>query len=246
MAGAAVSHVHCREITQPGIGRWRYAVYAAPMIASAAKRTARRASSAVPPLENGDMLTLSEFLRRYEDMHDINKAELLEGVTHMPSPVRIDQHAKPDGLVHTWLGVFAVENNLEFYPNATLLLDTENSFQPDAILCTKPRVGGRCWLNQKGYLCGAPELVVEVAASSVSIDLRDKLRVYRRAGVSEYIVWRTQDREVDWFVLEDGQYVKLTPDRGHKLRSRVFAGLVLEVKALLAHDGARVIAALRK
>jgi hypothetical protein len=47
-------------------------------------------------MENGDMLTLTEFLRRYDAMHDVKKAELIEGVVHMPSPVRIDQHAKPE------------------------------------------------------------------------------------------------------------------------------------------------------
>ncbi len=214
------------------------------MITAAKQRL--RAGADIPPLENGDMLTLSEFLRRYEDMHDVKKAELIEGITHMPSPVRIDLHAEPDGLIHVWLGYFALENDLKFYPNATLLLDTENSFQPDAMLCSKPRRGSRVWLNKKGYLCGAPEIVVEIAASSVSIDLRDKLRVYRRTGVAEYIVWRTQDKELDWFVLEDGQYVKQTPGRDHKLRSVTFPKLVLDVKALLALDGSKVLAALKR
>jgi Uma2 family endonuclease len=216
------------------------------MIATRAKKAARRKVEALLYMENGDQLTLGEFLRRYDAMHDVKKAELVEGVVHMPSPVRIDHHARPDGHIHGWLYTYAIEHDLEMYPNATLLLDAENSFQPDAMLCSKPRPGGRVWLNAKGLLCGAPELVVEVAASSVSIDLHDKMRVYRRAGVSEYIVWRTQDREVDWFVLEDGKYVKLSADRGQKLRSQVFPGLVLDVKALLAHDGAKVIAALRR
>lgn len=210
-------------------------------------RTKRQASKAgLPPLENGDMLTLSEFLRRYNDMHDVKKAELIEGVVHMPSPVRADAHAEPDGIVHGWLFCYASENNLKFYPNATLLLDAENSLQPDAILCSKPQKGGRVWLNKGGYLCGAPELVVEIAASSVSIDLRDKLRVYRRAGVSEYVVWRTQDKALDWFVLHEGEYVKAAPDKDHKHRSRTFKNLVLDVKALLKLDGAKVLAALKR
>ena len=202
--------------------------------------------SFAPPLENGDQLTLSEFLRRYDGMHDIKKAELIEGVVHMPSPVRAEAHAEPDALIHLWLGLYAVERELKVYSNATLLLDTENSFQPDAILCAKPRKGGKVWLNANGYLCGSPELVVEVAASTASIDLRDKLRIYRRAGVREYIVWRTQDNEVDWFVLDDGEYKKQTAGRDHKLRSQTFEGLVLDVAALLKLDGAKVLAALKR
>ncbi|MFN0076979.1 MAG: Uma2 family endonuclease [Prosthecobacter sp.] len=213
------------------------------MIAAASSRRPR--SVPLLPLENGDMLTLTEFLLRYEDMTGVKKAQLIEGVVHMPSPVRI-AHAEPDGVIQGWLFTYAAEHELKIFPNATLLLDPENAFQPDAILCTAPQPGGRVWLNKKGYLCGSPELVVEIAASTASIDLRDKLRVYRRLEVAEYLVWRTADQEIDWFVLEDGQYVKMKPDRHGKLRSRVFPGLVLDLAAALACDKARVLASLRR
>lgn len=191
------------------------------------------------------MLPLAEFLRRYEDMTGAKKAQLIEGVVHMPSPVRVT-HAEPDGVIQGWLFTYAVEADLKLYPNATLILDTENAFQPDAILCSAPQKGGRVWLNPKGYLCGAPELVVEIASSTASIDLRDKLRVYRRLEVAEYIVWRTEDAEIDWFMLEEGQYVKMKADRHGKLRSRVFPGLVLDLAAALACDKAKVLAALKR
>jgi Uma2 family endonuclease len=198
-----------------------------------------------PFFENGDMLTRAEFLRRY-DLSDMKRVELIEGVVHMPSPVRILKHSAPDGLLHVWLGTYAAAHDLEMYPNATVLLDAENSFQPDAILCSTPRKSGRVWINQDDFLCGAPELVVEISASSASIDLRDKLRVYRRSGVSEYIVWRTVDREIDWFVLDDGQYVKLPSDRHGRIHSRMFKGLVLDTVAALKMDKAKVLAALRR
>lgn len=191
------------------------------------------------------MLALPEFLRRYDVMPGVKKAELIEGIVSMPSPVRFI-HAQPDGLVHLWLGTYAAAHGLEMLPNISLVLDTENCVQPDAILCTPPRPGGRVWLNESGYLCGAPELVVEVAASSGSLDLRDKWRVYRRQQVAEYLVWRTEEGEIDWFALEEGQYVKRTPDSRGRLASRVFPGLVLDVAAALAGDKAAVLAALRE
>ena len=198
-----------------------------------------------PYFENGDMLTLGEFLRRY-DLSEFKRVELIEGVVHMPSPVRFSKHSAPDGLVHVWLGTYAAEHDLEICPNTTVLLDSENSFQPDAILCSKPRKGGRVWINKDDFLCGSPELVVEISASSASIDLRDKLRVYRRCGVNEYIVWRTVDREIDWFVLEEGQYAKLAADRHGRIHSRIFKGLVLDTAAALKMDKAKVLAALRR
>ncbi len=200
-------------------------------------------SRALPPLENGDLLTQGEFLRRYEDMPGLKKAELIEGVVHMPSPVST-KHADPDGILQGWLASYAAKHGLKHYPNVTLLLDADNAPQPDAVLCTPPRDGERVWLNDKHYLCGAPELVVEIAASSVSIDLRDKLRAYRRNVVSEYLVWRVQDQAIDWFLLQDGQYVPIAPDASGRLHSRVFPGLILDVQAALAHDRQAVLAAL--
>ena len=43
----------------------------------------------VPSLENGDRLTRVEFERRYAAMPWVKKAELIEGLVHTPSPVRV-------------------------------------------------------------------------------------------------------------------------------------------------------------
>lgn len=196
-------------------------------------------------LENGDRLGVAEFLRRYEKLPGLRKAQLIEGVVHMPSPVRTDVHAEPDGLLHLWLGVYALEHeNLKLLPNATLLLDPDNAPQPDVILCSAPVKGGRVWLNDQGYLCGKPELVCEVAASSVSVDMHDKMRAYRRNGIQEYLVWLTQEQRVRWFKLTDDGYEELK-ETGGKIRSEVFKGLILDVKALLRLDRKKVVAALK-
>lgn len=42
----------------------------------------------IPLLENGDRLTRPEFERRYAAMPQVKKAELIEGIGSMPSPVR--------------------------------------------------------------------------------------------------------------------------------------------------------------
>jgi hypothetical protein len=48
-------------------------------------------------LEPGDHLTRAEFERRYQAMPSAVKAELIEGIVTMPSPVRLTQHGKPHG-----------------------------------------------------------------------------------------------------------------------------------------------------
>ncbi len=100
---------------------------------------------------------------------------------------------------------------------------------------------GRSRLTPEGYLQGAPELVVEVAASSASIDLGTKKRVYRRNGVQEYLVWQVFDQHLDWFYLEEGVYQPLLADGEGVRRSWVFPGLWLAGPPLLQNDLAAVL-----
>ena len=138
-------------------------------------------------LESGEFMHSREFLRRYERMPQLKKAELIEGIVYMGSPVSTN-HAIPDGIIHGWLLLYASRNpGVQFMPNATVILDAENTVQPDALLRRLPEHGGLTRVNEAGYLAGPPELIVEVAASSASIDLRDKRRAYCRNGVREYL-----------------------------------------------------------
>ena len=162
----------------------------------------------IPPLEAGARLTRSEFERRYHAIPHVKKAELIEGVVYMPSPVRYKDHGEQPGFMTVWLGVYrAATPHTGLADNATVLLDPDNEPQPDVLLRLDVEVGGNSQVNVKGYLEGAPELIVEVAASTESYDMHDKLRAYRRNGVQEYIVWRVYDQQIDWFKLEAETYV---------------------------------------
>jgi Uma2 family endonuclease len=197
-----------------------------------------------PPLENGDRLTRPEFERRYEAMPRLKKAELIDGVVYVPSPVRSEQHGEPDSDLGAWLAVYrAATPGTRSASNTTVRLDLDTEVQPDVLL--RLEQGGRSRLGADGYVEGAPELVVEIAASSASYDLHDKLRVYRRNGVQEYVVWRVLDGELDWFVLREGTYHRLESDPAGIVRSTLFPGLWLAVPALLARDLAAVLATLQ-
>jgi Uma2 family endonuclease len=201
----------------------------------------------VPRLEAGDRLSRDEFERRYHAMPDLKKAELIEGVVYVPSPLRYRVHGEPDMTIHTWLGVYrAATPGTEAAANATVRLDLDNEPQPDSFLCIAARAGGQTSISDDDYLVGAPELVVEVTASGASYDLHDKKRAYRRNGVREYVVWRTEDGALDWFVLRGGRYVRLRAGEDGVLRSEVFSGLWLDPAALLAGDVARVLACLQR
>lgn len=147
-----------------------------------------------PPLESGDRLTRPEFERRYGARTDIKRAELIEGVVYVASPTGFRQHGPPHASVVTWLGHYqACTPGVELGDNATLRMDLDNEPQPEGSLRIREECGGRSRIDADDYLEAAPELIVEVAASSASCDLGVKKNAYRRNGVQEYLIWSVFD-----------------------------------------------------
>ncbi|MEO1145555.1 MAG: Uma2 family endonuclease [Cyanobacteria bacterium J06638_22] len=191
-------------------------------------------SPAVPPLASGDRLTRSEFEHRYKTTSEAFKAELIEGVVYVASPVR-NLHGNPHFNVITWLGVYsAATPGVSGADNTTTRLDLDNEPQPDALL--RIATGGTSRISEDGYVEGAPELVAEIATSSAALDFGEKMNAYRRNGVQEYLVWDTFENRIRWYQLQNEEFVVLEPDAEGIIRSRVFPGLWLVVPALLSGD----------
>jgi Uma2 family endonuclease len=115
----------------------------------------------IPPLESGDRLTRAEFERRYEATPEKFKAELIEGVVYVASPVRVF-HGNPHFNLITWLGVYSTATpGVSGSDNTTTRLDLDNEPQPDAQL--RIEIGGTSTISEDGYIEGAPELVAEIA-----------------------------------------------------------------------------------
>jgi Uma2 family endonuclease len=200
-----------------------------------------------PPLQSGDRLSREEFERRYDAMPELKKAELIDGVVYVPSPVNHRNHGNPHFNVIFWLGSYAaLTPGVEGGDNSSLRLDPENEPQPDGFLIVLPAHGGRVQIDGDDYIVGGPELIGEVAASSASYDLHDKLNVYRRHGVREYIVWRVYDRTIDWFVLRQGKYERLPLAADGIYRSEVFPGLWLDPAALIQGNLQAVLTVLQQ
>jgi Uma2 family endonuclease len=201
---------------------------------------------AEPPLEMGDRVSRAEFERRYEQMPYVKKAELIEGTVYMPSPVRAQSHAEPHSLASTWLGVYVSETPaVKCFDNSTVRLDLDNEPQPDLALIQLPPREAQARISKDDYIEGAPELVVEVVASSRSYDLHQKKDAYRRNGVQEYLAWIISERRLVWWELREGRYEEIAPDAQGLIKSRVFPGLWLDAKALLSGDMRAVLVALR-
>jgi hypothetical protein len=71
-------------------------------------------------------LTRPEFERRYEAMPETKKAELVEGVVYLPSPVSFS-HGRPHFMLTNWLGQFELGTpGVAGADNCTVHLDLDN------------------------------------------------------------------------------------------------------------------------
>lgn len=200
----------------------------------------------IPKLHNGDRLSRAEFIRRWDAMPDLKRAELINGVVYM-APVSHEGHGGPHPRLSGVLFVYAAATNgVDVGDNSSLSIANDGSMpQPDCFLRILPEFGGQTRTDAKGYLIGAPELIAEVSSTTASYDLHDKMDLYRTEGVKEYIVWRTEDGEIDWFIQKRRKYAPLRPGADGIIRSETFPGLWLDVAALLEDKLARVLETLQ-
>jgi Uma2 family endonuclease len=195
-------------------------------------------------LDNGDRMTQPDFHRAYERMPPGFRAELIGGIVYVASPLRVGHAA-----AHPWLSalLFAYQvatPGVQLGDNGTVILDEEAEPQPDLFLRVLPECGGLSRTTVEDYVQGPPELVVEVAHSSRSIDLHAKRLDYARTGVPEYIVHLVATGQLRWFDLANGQ--ERQPDPDGVIRVAQFPGLWIDTAALAARDFGRLAAVLQK
>jgi len=206
---------------------------------------AATSSAGPPPLHAGDKLTRAEFLSRWEQHPEIKFAELIGGVVYMPSPLT-RLHGVTDNLVGAWLCWYHAETpGTEAGSNATTMMEGDETPQPDEYLRILPEFGGRSG-NDGKYVCGGPELLVEISVSSVSIDMTQKFDLYERMGVLEYVAILMHEKEIRWHRLSSKGYRLVEPDAKTLWKSNVFPGLWLDGTAMLGNDAAKVLATLKK
>jgi Uma2 family endonuclease len=193
-----------------------------------------------PPLLNGDHLAVPEFERRYGAMPEIKKAELIEGIVVMSPPIS-NTHGEAHGTITYLLKRYAQATpGVSCGSNTSVRLDGKNEYQPDALLRIKSGKLSHSKVGPDGLLEGGPELVAEIAISSAAYDLHEKKAVYQRCLVPEYFVWQVVDSQIHWFALEQGNYVELKGRSDGVIRGRIFPGLRLDIRALVAGDEDKV------
>jgi Uma2 family endonuclease len=193
----------------------------------------------LPPLIEGQRLDQPTFHARYEAMPPGTRAELINGVVYMPSPVGLDHGVANAPVIH-WLVYYAEQTpGLQVGDNTTAVLGRKSEPQPDAFLRILTEFGGRTRVKKK-LLHGAPELLVEVSHTTRYVDLGPKLEDYQRAGVLEYVVRALEPDEIFWFVRRGKALVERPLGEDGLYRSVTFPGLWLDPQALIRGDTRRL------
>jgi Uma2 family endonuclease len=183
----------------------------ANLMKSAARRTLAVKRS-LPALKNGDRLDQKTFHERYEAMPEHVRAELIGGIVYMASPQKLP-HGRSTWTVGRWLGAYEdATPGTEVLPGVTNIMGPKSEPEPDQCLLILPEYGGQTSVNKRGYLCGAPELIVEIAATTESRDLHQKKEDYEKYGVREYVVAALNSKKVLWFVASGGRFQEMKPD----------------------------------
>jgi Uma2 family endonuclease len=195
-------------------------------------------------LHSGDRMVRAEFHDRYANTADPFRAELIGGIVYVASPSRA-LHALGFTPLLTLCGLYESRTpGVESGAEATVQLGPDSEPQPDIFVRIRPDHGGQSGTSSDGYITGAPELVIEIAHSSRSIDLHAKREDYRRYGVREYLVVAVEERKLFWFDLAADTPIEIDSDG--VIRVRVFPGLWIDEAALFDRDFSKLIVALEQ
>lgn len=202
----------------------------------------------LPDLYSGDRMSREDFHRIYQQTPESFKAELIGGIVYVASPLKIPHGTSHPYLTTAFLLYAGNTSGVEVGDNTTILLGEDGEPQPDLYLRILPDYGGQSKTTideengKEEFVDGAPELIAEIAHSSVAIDLHAKREDYRRYGVREYLVLSLKEQQLRWFDLPNNQELRIGDDG--ILRAKTFPGLWIHGPALLAKNFEQFMATL--
>ncbi len=117
-----------------------------------------------------------------------------------------------------------------FFAPLDLILDSENTVQPDLIFVSTAKAG----IIKRRGIFGVPDLLVElVSPSSVRRDRYVKRELYARFGVQEYWIGDPANKSLEILTLKkDGYELHCCAEEKGKLTSLLMPGLEFDVSDL--------------
>ena len=136
---------------------------------------------------------------------DDERWEIINGVAYNMSPAPKVKHQKISGNLYFELKKSLVSKKSQcdlFSAPTDVVLDEYNVVQPDIfIVCNKNKI-------TEDNIRGAPDLVIEITSKSTELkDKKEKLFLYERFGVKEYIIVFPEREYVERYILQNGKYM---------------------------------------
>ena len=171
--------------------------------------------------------TYEEYCR----LDDDRRYEIIDGALLMaPSPT--DEHQDWASELHLLMAPFVRRNKLGrlFIAPFDLILDEENTVQPDLIFVSTSKLG----IIQRRGIFGVPDLLVEIISpSTVRRDRYEKKELYARFGVPEYWLVDPANSAVEVLSLQSGAYhLHCSAEEKGIVSSRLLTGFSIEISEL--------------
>ena len=138
----------------------------------------------------------------YATWDDGKRWEIIDGEVYAMSPAPNLRHQRISRKISAAFENFFKGKPCEPFEAPTdVVLDEYNVVQPDLlVVCDKSKLTA-------ANVQGAPDLVIEILSPSTTVkDRREKMALYERFGVREYLLIHPVDETVERFVLRDGRY----------------------------------------
>jgi hypothetical protein len=160
----------------------------------------------LPALVDGQHLDQPTFHERYEAMPPETRAELIGGVVFMTPPHRLS-YGRMGMLVTGWHSWHEMKTaGLDGANHCTIKMDVQCEVEPECSLRMPETLGGKSWIDEEGYLCGAPEMVVEIDDHSRDLDLILKKSEYERVGILQYLFVGLDPEGIHWFTRRGNRF----------------------------------------
>jgi Uma2 family endonuclease len=95
--------------------------------------------------------------------------------------------------------VFHAPFDVLLFPDSNDPLNSRIMVQPDLGVALLEKL-------RDNYICGAPELIIEITSSNLIRDTKHKYDLYERAKVKEYWIISPKEKVLNIFTLKDGKY----------------------------------------
>ncbi len=158
-------------------------------------------------------------------------AEWVDGEVIMSRPASLP-HQEIVGFLSNALQLFVRSRNLGVVLSAPFQMKMEHGREPDVIFIANAHLGRL----KHTYLDGPGDLVVEVISpESIGRDRGEKFFEYERGGVPEYWLIDPLTQRAEFYQLQSGRYVLISPDTSGCYHSAILSDFWLRIDWLWQH-----------